>query len=105
MDTCPILFPDAKVVSTICIRGPDKYVMREEFSNLINDNVILILTGLNITNLFPRQVVLVLGLVILWAVFDKEVSKIIQPIIVDRIKRQVWAADVRLESGRSNPVE
>ena len=51
---CLIPFPDAKVASTLCIRGLVKYVVREEFSNLINDNLILQLTGSNITNLFPR---------------------------------------------------
>ena len=42
---------------------------------------------------------------ILCAVFDKEISKIIQPNIVDRIKRHVCATDVRLKSERNNPVE
>ena len=42
---------------------------------------------------------------ILCAVFDKEISKMIQPNIIDRIKRQVCAIGVRLESGRSCPVE
>ena len=74
-----------------------KYLTRVEFSNLINDNLILQLSGSNITNLFPRQVALVLGVLILWAVFEEEISKIIQPNIVDRIKRQGCATDIRLE--------
>ena len=41
----------------------------------------------------------------LWAVFGKAISKIIQPSIIDKIKRQVCTKDIRLESGRSNPVQ
>ena len=101
---CLIPFPDAKVASTLCIRGPVKYAVKEKFSNLINDNLILQFTGSNITNLSPRQVALVLVPVILSASFDKEISKIVQPNLIDRIKRQVYLSDVRLESGISNPV-
>ena len=89
MDTyidCIIPFPDAKVASILYIRGPVKYVVREEFSNLINDNLILKVARSNIPNLFPRKIALVLGCVILWAAFDKEISKIIQPSIVDRTR-------------------
>ena len=42
---------------------------------------------------------------ILWAIFDKEISKIIQPSIVDRIRQQICATDERLEPGRNNPVK
>ena len=56
---CLIPFPDVEVASTLCIRGPVKYVAKEEFSNLINNNLILQLTGSNITNLFKRQLALV----------------------------------------------
>ena len=35
---CLIPFPDAKVASILCIGGPVKYMVRQEFSNLINDN-------------------------------------------------------------------
>ena len=41
----------------------------------------------------------------LWAFFDKEISKINQLSIVNKIKRQVCVTDIRLESGRINPVE
>ena len=38
---CLIKFPDAKVASALYIGGPVKYVVREELSNLINDNSIV----------------------------------------------------------------
>ena len=97
--------PGAKVASTLRIGRPVKYKVRVDFSNLINNNLILQLIGSNITNLFPRQAALVLDCMIFWAVFDKEISKIVQPNIVDRMKRQICAIDVRLESGRNNPTE
>ena len=85
MDTyidCLIPFSDAKIVSTICNGGPLKYVVREEFSNLINDNLILQLIGSNITNLFPRQAALVLGRVILWAVLTKRLAKLFNLVLL-----------------------
>ena len=73
-----IPFPDA-VVSTLCIGGPVKYAMREEFSNLINGNLILVKYYLLIPNtssfsIRPCDFV---------GSFYKEMSKIIQPNIVD----------------------
>ena len=37
IDGLVIPFPDAKVASTLCIGALVKYVVRKEFSNLIND--------------------------------------------------------------------
>ena len=91
--------------SILCIGGPVKYVVKEVFSNFINASLILQFTGSNIINLFPRQVALVLGRVILRANFDKEIYKIIQPSIVDRIRQKVCATDERLESERNDHVE
>ena len=73
-------------------------MVRQEFSNLINDNLILQLNGSNITSFSIRLCDFV-------GVFDKDINKISQPNIVDRRKRQVCATDIRLESGRSHPVE
>ena len=40
-----IPFPDTKIVSTLCIVRPVKYMVRKEFGNLINENMMLKLMG------------------------------------------------------------
>ena len=62
-------------------------MFREDFTNLIDETLVSLFTGSNITNLFPRQEALVIGCVMLGVVFDKEICKIIQPNIVVEIDK------------------
>ena len=66
---CLIPFRDAKVASTSCIGGHVKYEVRKEFVSIITVNLIFQSVGANISNLFPRQVALVLARVIIWVVY------------------------------------
>ena len=101
---CLIPFPDAKVASTLCIGGPVKYVVREEFASTITENLIFELVGVNISNLFPRQVALVLGKVIIWAAYDDAICELMDPNIVARIKSFIPATESIIEGTALNPV-
>ena len=99
---CLIPYPDAKVASTLCINGPVKYMVREGLN--MDEDLILSLVGSNISSYFPRQVALVFGCVLLWAVYDEETSELICQEVVDRVKLSVQAANRVIEPG-VNPVE
>ena len=101
---CLIPFPDAKVASTLCIGGPVKYVVREEFASTITENLIFELVGANISNLFPRQVALVLGRVLIWAAYDEAICELMDPNIVARIKAFIPATGSITEVSALNPV-
>ena len=99
---CLIPYPDAKVASSLCINGPAKYMVREDLN--IDEDLILSFVGSNISSYFPRQVALVLGRVLLWAVYDEETSELICQQVVDRVKSSVQATNRLIESG-VNPVK
>ena len=82
---CLIPFPDAKVASTLCIGGPIKYSVSEGVN--IDETIILRCVGTNILSHFPRQVSLVFGTALIWAVYDNDVSELIETDKIERIKR------------------
>ena len=53
---------------------------------------------------FPRQVSLVLGTALIWAVYDDEVSEIVESVKVERIKRIILNANENMEVG-TNPIK
>ena len=104
MDTyidCLIPFPDAKSASTLCIGGPAKYTVKQEFN--IDENLILQRAGSNITTLFPRLVSLVLAAALIWATYNEEMSSIMLTDIVKRIKSTIQTT-IRLIENNLNPL-
>ena len=97
---CLIPFPDAKVASTLCIGGPIKYSVSKDVS--IDENLILQCVGTKILSFFPRQVSLVLGTALIWAVYDDEVSELVESVKVERIKRIILNANENMEVGTNS---
>ena len=101
---CLIPFPDAKVASTLCISGSVKYEVREDFASKFTEKSIFQLVGAKISNLCPRQVALVLGRVIIWAAYDAEISELMDPNNVARIKSFIPATESTIELSTLNLV-
>ena len=101
---CLIPFSDSKVASTLYIGGPVKYEIREEFTSIITKNLIFHLVGANISNLFPRQVILVMERVIIWGAYDAEINELMEPNIVARIKLFIPTTESTIEVSALNPV-
>ena len=70
---CVIPYPDAKVAATLSIGGPVKYATKTGYN--ITDEFILNHVCPHIASLVPRQISLVLGRALLWAIYDEEASQ------------------------------
>ena len=81
---CVISYPDAKVAATLSIGGPVKCTTKTGYN--ITDEVILNHVCRHITSLLPRQISLVLGRALLWAIYDEETSQQIEDWIKNRAK-------------------
>ena len=68
------------------------------------ENYIFQLVKTNISNLFPRQLALVLGRVTIWAAYDAEISKLMDPNIAARIKSFIPTTVSTTELSALNPV-
>ena len=78
--------------------------IREEIASIITENLSFQLVGVNISNLFPRQVAQVFERVITWAACDAEISELMDPNIVARIKPFIPAIESTLELSTLNSV-
>ena len=81
--------------------GPIKYSVSKDVT--INENLILQCVETNTLSFFPRQVSLVLGTALIWAVYDDEVSELVESVKVERIKRIILNANENMEVG-TNPI-
>ena len=86
IDHC-IPYPDAKVASILCVGGAIKYMVREG-SNISSDFILTHVCS-NIKTVFPREVSLVLGTALLWAIYNDSISQILPQHFVDGVKLSV----------------
>jgi len=93
---------DARVSAVLCIGGAIKYAISQN-SN-VTDEWILENVSSNIALLCPRQVSVVLGRVLLWAICDEEMSSKIPASVVDRVKRLTRTFDPNLDE-HVNPIK
>jgi hypothetical protein len=68
-------YPDAKVAETLCVGGAVKYALRR--GSGISEQWILDHVSVHIQRHTPRQVAVVLGTALLWAIYDDELGGII----------------------------
>ena len=81
---CVIPYPDPKVAATFIIGCPVKYATKTGYN--ITDKCILNHVYPHIASLLPRQILLVLGCALLWAIYDEEASQQIEDWIKNRAK-------------------
>jgi hypothetical protein len=70
-----LLYPDVKVTEVLCVGGAIKYTLRR--GSGISEQWILDHVSVNIQRHTPRQVAVVLGTALLWAIYDDELGTII----------------------------
>ena len=96
-------YPDAKVAAVLAVGGPVKYELRDGCG--LTDQWVLENIGNNIAKVFPYMVAIVLGKALLWAIFDKETSKILDESMVARVRDSVNRLTSRVLNVGVNPVE
>ena len=80
-------YPDAKVASSLCVGGPVKYALRRD--SRITEDWLVEHVSPNIARIFPRQVAIVLGKALLWAICDVEASTLIDNVMVENVRSSV----------------
>lgn len=97
-------YPDAKVAASLCIGGAIKYELRSN-SRISNDWLVEHVSK-NIASLFPRQMAIVLGKALLWAICDDEASQFIDSAMVQRVRTDVRSLNGCYTAGLTsmNPV-
>ena len=62
-------------------------------------------TGIQIAKVFPEMMAIVLDKALLWAIYDEEMSKIIEETLVARVKESVQMLTSRVLNVGVNPVQ
>jgi hypothetical protein len=88
-----LLYPDVKVAEALYVGGAVKYVSRSRGSG-ISEQWILDHVSVHIRRHTPRQVTIVLGMALLWAIYDDELGTIIN----DEFSASVKSAARQLNS-------
>ena len=94
--------PDARVAAVLCVGGAIKYGISPKSS--VTDEWIVQNVSPNIARLCPRQVAVVLGRALLWAIYDEEMSNVVPASMVARVKTIMSTFDPHLPE-HVNPIK
>ena len=95
-------YPDAKVAGVLAIGGPIKYELKSNSG--LTDEWLLQNVGGAIRQIFLEEVALILSKALLWAIFDEDMSSLLDNELVQRVKEQVERVAGRLLATGVNPV-
>ena len=94
-------YPDTKVAAVLAIGGAVKYKVKPD--SRISDNFILEKVVPSTNTIKNRKTSLILGTALLWAVFDQELSRILDPTYVEGVQQAYNELGSTLQPGE-NPV-